>query len=207
MYSVKKITHFIGKLVNGDSLVSVKLPQEHWDRQFEKGYWDYLLDTPKNVPVIISLFTEIISEKDDINVLDVGCGNGALVRFLLKSGNTVNYYGTDLSKAAIQSCVSEYPQGKFKICSMEQDPKLDVKFDVIIFSEVLCYGDYLKTLNTHKRYLKPNGKIIISLYQTWRTRFIYLSLRRILRFIDVQCAYDDVKNITWKIKVAVYKNE
>ena len=65
---------------------------------------------------------ELIKKKNNIEVLDVGCASGYLLRYILKnvSGfNTKNYLGVDISKSAIEFAKKKYGINNFKVLDNE----------------------------------------------------------------------------------------
>ena len=87
--------------------------------------------------------------KKNENVLDVGCGNKAILKYL---GAGINYIGID----SLDSADIKYDLGRGL-------PKLKEKFDLIIISAILEEIENFKTLiGNCVKVLKPNGRIIIA---------------------------------------------
>ena len=113
----------------------------------EKQYYDINLGVLKHIG-------------SGLKILDMGCGTGLLGHEMKKKGNYV--YGLDTSKKELSiakkklDCVKEMDISSDKI-------DLPRDFDAIVISDVL---EHLKEpascLKTFKSYLKPNGKVIIS---------------------------------------------
>ncbi len=112
----------------------------------------------------------------NMTILDVGCGEGAIVDFLPPS-HTSLYVGVDLSSEAIKlaqqkrGSLSSFRSNIIQFVSSsahEYEPSSPHQtFDVIIFSEVLYYTEYETIINQYNDYLsKPNGIMIISVYRT-----------------------------------------
>ena len=97
-------------------------------------------------------------------ILDLGCGNGHFVSYLIKQG--YNAYGTDASENGIAIAKREYPD-RFFVQDLSTD-KLpaelqNIPFDTIISTEVI---EHLYNpdgfIDFCKNALQPNGEIIIS---------------------------------------------
>jgi 2-polyprenyl-3-methyl-5-hydroxy-6-metoxy-1,4-benzoquinol methylase len=97
-------------------------------------------------------------------ILDLGCGNGHLVGYLIKQG--YNAYGTDASENGIAIAKKEYPD-RFYVQDLSTG-KLPaelqaIAFDTIISTEVIEHlYDPEGFIEFCKHALEPNGEIIIS---------------------------------------------
>ena len=99
-------------------------------------------------------------------ILDLGCGNGALVDFLIK--NQFNAYGTDASLSGIDIATALHP-GKFAVQDLSSDNLPaefnKIKFDTIISTEVIEHlYDPKSFILFCKQILQKNkgGEIILS---------------------------------------------
>ena len=97
-------------------------------------------------------------------ILDLGCGNGHLVSYLVKQG--YDAYGTDASENGIAIAKKEYPERFFvQDLSTDQLPnKLQkLKFDTLVSTEVI---EHLYNpegfIEFCKNALQKNGELIIS---------------------------------------------
>jgi 2-polyprenyl-3-methyl-5-hydroxy-6-metoxy-1,4-benzoquinol methylase len=104
----------------------------------------------------------------DINrsILDLGCGNGALVNRLLNSG--FNAYGTDASVSGIELASQSLP-ARFALQDLSKDDLPEkfenLNFDTIISTEVIEHlYDPRKFIEFSKKILVKNGggQIILS---------------------------------------------
>ena len=201
---MKKVIRVIKKIFRGENPLIVRYETEKWEDQFRRGYWDFLLDTPYNVAVTAMMVNQYARKAGkSISVLDVGCGNGALVRELNRT--EIAYTGTDISTEALKEAKKLAPEGTYVEASMNGAPPLEGQFDVIVFSEVLLYGDYKNVLKIHTPFLKPDGLLIVSLYDTWRTKIMWRFVKKQLSILESVYVINQQKKIGWTIVAGKYK--
>jgi len=70
------------------------------------------------------------------SVLDVGCGQGSLLKELYSEHPKIEVHGTDFSKKAIEMASARVPNGQFQFLDLSKR-HLDETFDLVICSEVL----------------------------------------------------------------------
>jgi 2-polyprenyl-3-methyl-5-hydroxy-6-metoxy-1,4-benzoquinol methylase len=107
---------------------------------------------------------QLLNKSRNQCILDLGCGNGHLVNFLISEG--FNAYGTDASESGI-TIANKINPGKFFIQDLsigelpEELKKL--KFDTIISTEVIEHlYDPANFIDFCRKALSTNGEIIIS---------------------------------------------
>ncbi len=126
-----------------------------------------------NVASKYSTHSVILSQIGTGNcVLDVGCNEGYLGRLADKS-NT--FYGLEFVPERVELAKAHYKAAiQYDLNQLKNLP-WDVKFDVIILADVLEHVLYPeKALSFFvKHYLRPGGKIILSLpnVANWQVRF------------------------------------
>jgi tRNA (uracil-5-)-methyltransferase TRM9 len=128
-----------------------------FDETREKPIWPPLLGMLKQVEMGAS-------------VLDVGCGNGRLLKILAE--HNVKYVGVDQSEALINICQGKYPEYKFTvedILNLGELPEYD--FDYVYCIAVLQHLPgvdlRLQALKQLKNKIKPGGKIVLSVWNMW----------------------------------------
>jgi ubiquinone/menaquinone biosynthesis C-methylase UbiE len=100
--------------------------------------------------------------KEKIDVLDIGCGNGALLYALsdrIASGNGVDESGKIIERAGIKNAANH--NLAFQKISGPVLPFEDRKFDVVISMMSFRYLDWDPLLAEIKRVTKPGGKFLI----------------------------------------------
>lgn len=98
----------------------------------------------------------------DLHVLDIGCGNGALLNALsgqIKSGRGVDESSAIIERARTKN--SDISNLKFEKISGPKLPFEDASFDVVISLMSFRYLDWDPLLAEIKRITKPGGKFLI----------------------------------------------
>ena len=108
------------------------------------------------------------------SILDVGCGEGALTRYLVGCANEVA--GIDASPTAITRARQLVPKATFHCCTLE-DFRPERVFDVVLAVEVLYY---VKAVDVALEQLLALGRSVIVSY-TSRER------RRLEPYLDPYC--------------------
>jgi len=123
------------------------LPEEYY-------YWSYL---PKWI------FEDWHNTQKKI-CLDIGCGYGTLLLYT-KSITKYQVYGVDILSDRLSEKLIDKHNIKFAVLDIERDPlPWNIKFDIIIFSEVLEHLNYncILTLRKIAKYLSDDGCIYLS---------------------------------------------
>ncbi len=111
--------------------------------------------------------------KDNMSVLDIGCGTGRLYQLFKKfqpcdaaQGSGVRYIGIDQSEGQIAVAKKEFPEAEYVIGEMTK-----LSFDAESFDMIYCIATFhhlpnhdlrLKALHEMRRVLKPGGYIIMT---------------------------------------------
>lgn len=118
--------------------------------------------------------------KDHEKILDLGCGNGRL--FEIFKSKEIEYFGVDNSKELIEIAKKNIPYLNFQIADALKLPFPDNFFDkvfsVAVFHHVPSKKFRLQFLNEAKRVLKPQGKLVLTVWGLWKNkRFLKLILK------------------------------
>jgi len=154
-----------------------------WEAQYAAGRWDFLAQLPELARFSI-LAGYICHLKPGTAVLDIGCGQGVLLRRLPSSCYS-RYVGIDVSESAIAVAqIQEIERSTFLAADCETYSPSE-QFDVIVFNEVLCcLRDPLRTVERYARSLNPGGLLLVSMCTAargsatilWRLKRAYMTL-------------------------------
>jgi len=105
-------------------------------------------------------------------VLDLGCGNGRLLQIFKEID--IDYIGVDSSEKLIEIAKKLYPNAKFQVADALHPPFPTNHFDKIYSVAVLHHIPSsqlrLEFLDGVKRVLKPDGLLILTVWDLWRWR-------------------------------------
>ena len=113
------------------------------------------------------VISELVEEKS--RVLDVGCGDGILMEYLLKN-KVVDVRGLEISKEKVKKCLSN------GLAVVEGDAEFDLKqfpdlsFDYVILSQTL--QAFMSPENVIKDLLRVGKKVIVTIpnFGHWKVR-------------------------------------
>ena len=105
---------------------------------------------------LIDLFQNEMVCKNNLRILDLGCGSGAFTRHLLKLNGQI--FGLDISYDLIRGAENK-DKIRFVLGDLENLPFANDAFDVVVFSGVLHHFPSLrKPVKEAYRILKKNGQ-------------------------------------------------
>ncbi|MFH1053772.1 MAG: class I SAM-dependent methyltransferase [Candidatus Woesearchaeota archaeon] len=81
-------------------------------------------------------FSSLLKRTDAKNVIEVGCGEGYITKYL-KDNNNIDIIGIDLEESIIEKAKELHPDMRFFIGDIYQTNFPDNSFDCVIASEVL----------------------------------------------------------------------
>jgi ubiquinone/menaquinone biosynthesis C-methylase UbiE len=127
--------------------------QEYWDKRLAES-WDI---STRFWPEKVAAIERIVEPQE--SVVDIGCGNGSILRDLRDRGFT-NLHGLEQSEYAVDRLSAErISMSRGNLLHM---PFPDARFDVAIASEVLEHvirrNRFCRELS---RIVKPSGKVLI----------------------------------------------
>ena len=95
------------------------------------------------------------------SILDVGCGDGTLVRYLSQEGRTV--IGIDPSSGCIAKAEEggAAPGTRFYCCSLSEYPELREAFDAVVFVASLHHMDMIPALKKAAGMLTDGGLLLV----------------------------------------------
>ena len=153
--------HILSRAVFGYN----KKPKSYHDNDFKSGRWDYLASESEKLRYI-NIITFYREFKPNGSILDIGCGQGVLYKYMSEEFPQLakSFTGIDISSAAIQMARKEFPDVDFQTMNYDEE-KPDQKYDVVIFNETLYYLAWpMKTLKKSFDNLNPDGIVIVSMH-------------------------------------------
>ena len=138
-------------------------------------------------------------------ILDLGCGNGRLLE-IFKEMN-IEYFGVDNSEKLLEIAKKKYPKKNFLIADALNLPFPNNYFDKIYSIAVLHHIPStefrLQFLKEAKRVLKPDGLLILAVWQIplWRYIFSRQAILKLIRKSELD--YRDIF-ISWGKKIDRY---
>jgi len=133
-------------------------------------YWERLIDNP---PESYKRWFETEKEylikniKKNSKVLDIGCGNGRIIKIIAPMTN--NIVGIDNERKAVNDSknnLKNYPQIRILLSDSKKLPFEDDSFDfVVCMATLVNFGKYkIEALNEMRRVIKKEGYIIIDVF-------------------------------------------
>lgn len=125
--------------------------EEYWKDRIEKNYIPLM---PRHREIV----RIITGTKNSGRVLDLGCGEGHILKMLPDS---YEKYGVDISESALNLIIER--DISVKLCNLNKDFPFDIKFDFIICSEVLEHLERpSNVLKNVKKHLTKDGLFLVT---------------------------------------------
>jgi 2-polyprenyl-3-methyl-5-hydroxy-6-metoxy-1,4-benzoquinol methylase len=110
----------------------------------------------------------ILINKTFNSILEIGCASGVMGEAIKNKNKDIFYFGIDYDINSLNIARSKLDQVHLFDFNKEDYNKFDEiinrKFDYIIFADVLEHLLYpINIINYFKKYLEPNGQVIISI--------------------------------------------
>jgi len=122
------------------------------------------------IPEDIKKLAELVQAEEKI--LDSGCANGRLYEILKEK--KIDYYGIDISENLIKIAQNKYPEAKFQVANALnlpfQDNFFDKVFSISVLHNIPSKEFKIQYLQEIKRVLKPNGFLILRVWDFWKRR-------------------------------------
>ena len=138
------------------------MKHEEYERmyRFEDRYWWFVARRH----LITSLLETHYARAGQLQILDIGCGTGAMLDELKPFGEVI---GADFSPEALQFCVTRGAPGevqkKLARADVRRLPFADSTFDVVTAMDIIEHIDDDKTASSEIfRVLKPGGRLLVT---------------------------------------------
>lgn len=141
-----------------------------------RGYESYF------IPAIFGQWPPVLLNAAQIkpgeDVLDVGCGTGVFSREAIKVvGPAGSVTGADLSESMLVVAREICPTVRFEQCNVMDLPFADASFDAAVASFILMFvPDKAAGLREMARVLRPNGRLIVGIWEGLATNAVYAEL-------------------------------
>lgn len=163
-------------------------PQDasRWDAQYRAGRWDFLAgsDELARFGVLVAYLRKLTPGGA---VLDLGCGEGLLCEHLRPLGYR-RFLGLDVAPAAVERANRLADERTAFVAADAETwaPHDGARFDAVVLNECVYYFE--RPLTTVSRYARevvaPGGVVLVSAFQTLRSRAVLRELRRAFRVRD-----------------------
>jgi len=119
-----------------------------WDRKKVAEYWDIFGNiTPVSpwfsvkasgwlLDEVNKIIKDIGLPKEELKILDMGCGSGEFINFL-RVNIGCKCYGIDLSEERVELSQSEFPDIRFSVGSLSNTSFQKEGFDIIISTQAI----------------------------------------------------------------------
>lgn len=108
---------------------------------------------------------KLLEPKQNSSLLDVGCGSGILIKFLLDANRGMKLFGLDITPKMVEVAKRKFsndPSVEITLGSAVKMPYKDSSFDyVTCASSFHHHPDPVKSAKEMVRVLKPGGKLLI----------------------------------------------
>lgn len=114
--------------------------------------------------------------KPNSKILDFGCGNGRAFPYIQKRGG--RYFGVDISENLIEIARQKHPKANLQVINGINLPFeenfFDAVYSIAVFHNIPSKKLRSQILQEIKRILKPNGFLILTVWQPKDKRFFWL---------------------------------
>lgn len=118
--------------------------------------------------------------KDNFKILDLGCGNGRLLKSLEQADKKIKYLGVDFSEKLIEQAKIDHPQAKFIVSDMTDLSfnygSFDMVFMIASFHHLPSKAERLDLLLKINRWLRPGGLLFMTNWNLWQPKYLKYTL-------------------------------
>jgi SAM-dependent methyltransferase len=132
------------------------------------------------------------------SIFDAGCGNGRLVKWLRENEFKGEYLGVDVSRELIELAKQNFPKEKFEIrdlLSFQASQKLDAICCVAVLHHLHSAEERLRVLENLHSSLNKDGKIFLTTWNLWQSRFWKFFFSQFSRDLRIPFAGKDFRHV------------
>ncbi len=147
--------------------------------------WD---STRKNAWGEFEFARELLDSK---KIIDAGCGNGRLVRWLRENGFMGEYLGVDASTELLRIAKKNFPQEKFELHDLREfrsSAKYEAVFCIAVLHHLRSEQERLQALQNLHASLQKGGKIFLTTWNLFQPRYIKHLLKNFSRDCEITFA-------------------
>lgn len=123
-----------------DGLFKMNIAEKSWNsipKVISKEYLDgFGHPSVSSRNLLIEIIKNICKGKS-LSLIDIGCGNGNLLKYLNLNNVKVNYTGVDFSEPLITAAKHIYPNNNFLIDDVSLLSTISQTFDIAVYSHVI----------------------------------------------------------------------
>ncbi|WP_289661471.1 class I SAM-dependent DNA methyltransferase [Flavobacterium panacagri] len=136
--------------------------------------WNKIANLYEEKFMYLSLYNETYDffsktlTKEQLNILEIGCGPGNITKYLLSKRSDLKITGIDIAPNMIELAKANNPSANFKLMDTRELDSLSQKFDAIVCGFCLPYlsqQDSHKLMNDAGNILLTNGILYLSFVQ------------------------------------------
>jgi SAM-dependent methyltransferase len=174
--------------------------RERWAEEYESGDWARLR-TLEEFGRYSLLAGYLLRQGRGLRVLDVGCGNGAMMEELHPQGHV--YVGCDHAPPALRQALHlSGAKDALLVADAGRLPFLPGSFDAVICNEVLNYlPDVPAAVAGMVRVLSPDGHLLVSLFDAFGSEQsdCWEHLGAACEVVDMVALTKPGSQVTWRI--------
>ncbi|MEK6916223.1 MAG: class I SAM-dependent methyltransferase [Nanoarchaeota archaeon] len=137
----------------------IYMPEDHMDKLYTSKNPCVRYIHEKRLKIIVNS----IPNKNNLKILDAGCGEGHLLQKLYEKNKKYNYIGIDITEAALLKAKKRCPYANIKKMNLSRLEFRNNSFDVITCTEVIEHiYEYERVFSEFKRVLKKGGSLILT---------------------------------------------
>jgi len=123
--------------------------------------------------------------KDNFKILDLGCGNGRLLKVLKESKTNIEYIGIDFSNKLIEQAKKDFPDYVFKVEDMSnldfEENSFDMIFMIASFHHLETKKERLELLKKINKWLKPGGYLFMTNWNLFQKKYFKFLFKNIFK--------------------------